>query len=76
MLYEPRNRAGRIYTVKSSEVSSSKKAITKAKQRFEECSDYDYDELRASKLEETPVSCCESVMSIVVSVKHSVYRQE
>lgn len=76
-MHEPRNRNSALYTVKQSNISSTSKAIAEAKDRFCEATDYDKSEVRAKKIEESFIhNISDTVVTIVVTVRHRVYRQE
>lgn len=77
MINEPRNRNARLYTVQKGNVSSTSKAISQAKEKFCEVTDYDKHEVRAKKVEDTFIhDISDSVLTIIVTVRHRVYRQE
>ena len=75
-LYEPRNRSARLYTIDESSVNIPKEeAIKKAKLKF--VSDYEYslNQVFAKEVEVTETDD-HRIRTILVSVKHSVYRSE
>jgi hypothetical protein len=77
MLYEPRNRNARLYTVEKGNVSSVTQAISQAKTKFCEVTDYDKDQVRAKKVEDPFIpDIGDSMLTIVVTVRHRVYRKE